>query len=154
MQNILDNLQLTVDGLVKQIQKTQQIKQWVIEHELVFKELLEEHEIGASIFCEIIDFDHLPHDKVVKVIQAFPGKWNKEPQEFGVHYTTTYEGQKLRCYNGEPPPSCKIIEVEEDVPATPARKRIVRKLQCPEFPSREEKPAVESASNLGGTETV
>lgn len=84
--------------------------------------------------CEQVDFDNLSHPEVVKVIRTFGGKWKKEPaSDNTIHYTTKLpDGMTVRCFKGQPPPSCKIIEVEEHVPAQviPATVRKVRKLVC------------------------
>lgn len=79
-----------------------------------------------------IDFDHLSHADIIKVIQAIPGKWDKEPCSQGatINYSTKRNGLNFRCWAGEPPPNCKIIEVLETVPAQPETVRTVRKLQC------------------------
>ena len=89
--------------------------------------------LEASFCGDYIDFDHLEHDQVVKVIQAIGGKWNKNlgSVEGTIDYTTTTEsGQLLRCYAGKPPPNCKIIDVLEEVPAQPARTVMRKKLVC------------------------
>lgn len=57
-----------------------------------------------------LDFDRLKHDQVIQVMLAIPGKWDKTPTDEGrVHYqTTTAEGIRVRCWQGEPPPSCHV----------------------------------------------
>lgn len=81
-----------------------------------------------------MDFDRLPHKEIVKVVRALGGKWKKTPGhiENTINYQTEIDGKVFRCWSGEPPPSCKIIEVEEHVPeqVIPASTRKVRKLVC------------------------
>lgn len=85
-----------------------------------------------------IDFDNLTHSQVVQVVRAFGGKWDKtvaDSDKSRVDYQTRepVSGVTIRCWQGEPPPSCKIVEVEEEIPATvvPARKVKVKKMVCP-----------------------
>lgn len=86
-----------------------------------------------------IDFDCLPHDQVIAVIKEFGGKWEKFVHGDKINYRATISGMKVRCWRGEPPPNCKVVEVEEfvpeipevpAVPAIPAGVRKVRKLVC------------------------
>ncbi len=82
-----------------------------------------------------VDFDRLEHADVVKVIRVVGGKWKKEKGDgTDVHYNSAgeFDGFKVRCWNGKPPPSCKIVEVEEYVPEQiiPASIRKVRKMIC------------------------
>ena len=80
-----------------------------------------------------IDFDCLPHNQVIGVIKALGGTWKKtvNPDGIRVDYQATIDGQEVRCWAGEPPPSCKIVEVETTIPAQPEKKVITRKLVCP-----------------------
>lgn len=78
-----------------------------------------------------IDLDNLSHEKVIEVIKAIGGKWTKTPADGArIHYETEVSGVKFRCYSGEPPPNCKIVEVLETIPAQPERTVSVRKLVC------------------------
>lgn len=80
-----------------------------------------------------MDFDNLSHADVVKVIKALGGKWKKLPAHNNtIDYETEVNGTRIRCYQGQPPPSCKIIEVEEFVPEQiiPASIRKVKKMVC------------------------
>jgi len=80
-------------------------------------------------------FYHPNHGQIIAIIRIIGGKWNKTVAD-GDKITYTREEQingiTIQCYKGEPPPSCRIEEIEEDVPAQPAGKRIVRKLVCKE----------------------
>lgn len=88
--------------------------------------------VEPQIWQDKVDFNHLSHGEVVKVIQAIPGKWSKTPAASGerINYELETGGVKFRCYEGEPPPNCKIVEVLETIPAQPERTVTVRKLQC------------------------
>jgi len=94
-----------------------------------------------------VDFDYLTHEDVIRVIQAFPGKWEKRPGTDGIHYVLSADqngGTEVYCWNGAPPPSCKVIEEWVDVPAQPATRAKVKKIVCPEFEdhAREERKAL------------
>ena len=81
-----------------------------------------------------IDFDCLPHTQVIGVIKALGGTWKKTVNQDGIRvdYQATIDGQEVRLWAGEPPPSCKIVEVETTIPAQPEKKVITRKLVCPQ----------------------
>jgi hypothetical protein len=105
-------------------------------------------------FCgDKLDFDNLPHAEVVKVIRALGGKWKKTPTHASdnrIDYSAELGPMQVRCYSGEPPPSCRIIEVEELVPerVIPASVRKVRKMVCsPEFAATIAIAAEKGASN-------
>jgi hypothetical protein len=96
-----------------------------------------------QMYGGMVDFDNLPHKEVIAVVRALGGKWNKQKSsEFGrIDYQTEIDGVTVRCWQGEPPPSCRIIEVEEHVPEVvipakviPASVRKVKKMVCsPDF---------------------
>lgn len=99
---------------------------WLQKHKALL-DLLPFQPVFVSNHC---DFDCLPHDGVLQVIKAFnAGKWLKTPNgEATVDYETEIDGMIVRCWHGEPPPSCKIVEEQVLVPA---RLETVRKLVCP-----------------------
>jgi hypothetical protein len=66
-----------------------------------------------------IDFDHLSHSNVIKVIKHFGGKWTKSLCDTKVNYTReAHEGIIIRCYGGEPPPNCRIVSRTVQIPAS------------------------------------
>ena len=89
-------------------------------------------------FCgEYLDFDYLPHKRTIEVVRTIGGKWKKTPAicehlSNKIDYTTELEGVKVRVYAGDPPPSCRIVEVEELIPeqVIPAHVKKVRKMVC------------------------
>lgn len=95
---------------------------------------LEELNLTPSLCGGSIDFDNLSHTDVIRVIQAFGGKWTKTLSEENIHYTRNEPIGSLyiRCYNGTPPPNCQIIEEEVEVPKEiiPAQTKVVRRLVC------------------------
>lgn len=95
---------------------------------------LESLEIEATFFGTNIDFDNLPHAKVLEVFKALnAGKWSKTPGDNGtVHYATKIGEVDVRCWQGAPPPNCKIVEYLEEVPEEiiPAKLVTKRKLVC------------------------
>jgi len=77
------------------------------------KEILEKLNLKFSVYGDMVDFDNLQRPDVVRVLKAFGGHWVKAPSlSGGIHYTNKvkHDGFEVRCYNGEPPPSCKIVE--------------------------------------------
>jgi hypothetical protein len=79
------------------------------------------------------DFDRLTHDQVVSVIKSFGGRWEKSlAEDTAVDYTQDIDGVTVRCWHGDPPPNCKIVEELVTVPAQPETTKIVRKLVCKE----------------------
>ncbi len=84
----------------------------------------------------------MPHKEIVQAVRAIGGKWQKSLNtSYGespkIDYVTELDGVQVRCWAGEPPPSCRIVEVEEHVPAQviPAKVVKVRKMVCtPELP--------------------
>lgn len=95
---------------------------------------LEKIDVEATFYGTDIDFDNLPHAKVLEVVKALnAGKWSKVPGDNGtVHYTSKIGDVGVRCYQGEPPPNCKIVEYLEEVPEQiiPAKLVTKRKLVC------------------------
>jgi len=93
---------------------------------------LEPSAVGYFYMPNQIDFDHLTHDKIIEVIKAIGGKWDKTPSgvDGRIDYKTEVNGVTIRMFAGEPPPNCKIVEYLEEVPAQPARTVTKRKLQC------------------------
>ncbi len=87
-------------------------------------------------FCgEFVDFDYLEHQDIIKVVRNLGGKWSKKlnsVHQGKIDYEQQIAGVTVRCYAGKPPPSCRLIDVEEDVPeqVIPAHKRIVKKMIC------------------------
>ena len=76
-------------------------------------------------------------EQLTDFLLSFGGNWNKEINDY---YPDKMNYRRdIRLENGiaysikatevTPPDSCKIVEVEEDVPAT---KRMVKKIVCPE----------------------
>src|SRR5205814_769409 len=104
---------------------------------LTHKEKLDALGLDLSNYFGNIDFDRLTHSEIVRVIQTFPGTWTKTPSashdnDPRIDYSTTYDGMKLRCWAGQPPPNCKIVEETVEVPPQPATTKTVRKLVCTE----------------------
>lgn len=80
-----------------------------------------------------LDFNNLSHQDVIKVVRAFGGKWKKVPHgNDRVDYQQEIDGVRVRCYAGAPPPNCRIVEVEEVIPARviPEQRIKVKKMIC------------------------
>lgn len=95
---------------------------------------LDDLDLKASLWGSSIDFDMLAHKEVIAVIRAIGGRWEKTPsnESTRIDYSTTIDGQTIRCYAGEPPPNCRIEEVDEIIPAQPQRIKKRKKLVCKE----------------------
>lgn len=122
------NVKETIGGLHRQIQDLQKRVEWLLAHQKELESLPD-----GAFYSGGLDFDRLPHKDTVKVIRALRGKWAKEPaNENKITYTTTIDGMQVRCWSGDPPPSCKLVEVEEHVPekVIPAHTVKKTKLVC------------------------
>lgn len=121
-----------IKELLKKMRSIAQRIRWLRAHKTQLTDL---PPVSGSSPDGAIDFDNLPHKEIVKVIRHFGGKWKKTPASGVVgkiDYETEIDGVRIRCWSGEPPPSCKIVEVEELVPEQiiPASVRKVRKMVC------------------------
>lgn len=80
---------------------------------------------------EVLDFDNLKHAEVIKVVRALGGKWAKTPNSHtagAIDYNGELAGKRVRCWAGEAPPSCRLIEVEEHVPEKVIPAHTVKKM--------------------------
>lgn len=95
---------------------------------------LENLEVPVAFCGTQLDFDNLKHDQIVLVMKALNGgKWTKTPAENGtINYTSKIGEVNIRCYQGEPPPNCKVVEYLEEIPEQiiPAKTVTKRKLVC------------------------
>jgi hypothetical protein len=89
---------------------------------------------NGYMYGDGIDFDNLSHNKVIEVVRLLGGRWDKTPSvnDARINYSATINGIKFRCYSGEPPPNCKIVEEQVVVPATPERTVTRKRLVCTE----------------------
>lgn len=100
--------------------------------------------------CGSLDFDRLPHRDVVKVIRAIGGKWHKTPNAGSdntdkIDYSRQIGDFEVRCWAGEPPPNCKVVEEVVVIPQQiiPEQRKVVKKLVC--------KPAIEETPDPSQT---
>jgi hypothetical protein len=80
-----------------------------------------------------LDLDNLNREEVSAVMHALSaGRWERQPSstEGCIDYTATVQGVKVRLYAAAPPNSCRMVEVEEVIPAQPERIVKKRKLMC------------------------
>ena len=122
----------TIATMESEIKQRKKSLAWCKKHRQLFDDLAAE-EIEGQFWYGNIDFNHLPHKKVLKIMRTFKaGKWKKALSSScdgaRVDYTSEFDGMTIRCYAGEPPPSCKIVE---EVVMIPAHNEAVRKLVCP-----------------------
>lgn len=96
---------------------------------------------GATFWNGRLDLNTPKHEETVKLIRAVGGKFKKEPgcNPHSIDYTGELDGIPVKAWCGEPPPSCRIVEVEELVPETLIPAHIVKrkKMVCsPELPAQ------------------
>ena len=85
----------------------------------------------CCIYSDYLDFNSLSREESIAVISTLKaGKWTKSVNQCWpemIDYNTEIDGVKVRLWAAAPPDSCRVIEVEEEVPAT---KIVRRKLIC------------------------
>jgi len=85
----------------------------------------------CCIYSDYLDFNGLTRQESVDVMLMLKaGKWTKSVNLANpemIDYNTEIDGMKVRLWAAAPPDSCRVIEVEEEVPAT---KIVRRKLIC------------------------
>lgn len=133
----------TVQYLQEQIKVYRKRIRWLKKNQ----EKLEALPPSASLGTDKIDFDYLSHAEIIKVIRTLGGKWKKTPNAIAatptrekgqsIDYEAEIDGVPVRCWAGEPPPSCRIVEVEEVIPAhdipaqhVPEKRVKVKKMIC------------------------
>jgi hypothetical protein len=82
----------------------------------------------ADIYCGLqLDFNNLTREQSLIVISTLrAGKWQKSVNGENIDYETQIDGVTVRLWAAGPPDSCRVIEVEEIVPATTiTRRRLV-----------------------------
>lgn len=127
------NVQAEITSLKDSIRELGKKIRWLRAHEAVLTELP-----AGSMCGSVLDFDRLSHAETIKLIRKLGGKWQKDrntnatPGQTKIDYTSTVEGMRVRIWGGEPPPSCRMVEIEEDVPEKiiPAHKVKTWKMIC------------------------
>lgn len=127
-----------INGILEKAKKKLQNLQNRIAFIELYRAAFEEAGVTPHIFdgyCQdetYIDFNFLTHAETVAVIRAVGGKFKKDYKEGKIDYTTKIDDFTVRIYNGQPPPSCKLVEYEVEVPAKiiPARTEKKFKLEC------------------------
>ena len=131
------NVEIEIKRLQAQIAAASKRIKWIKKRQKLLEQLPEGSFCGSTL-----DFDKLPHKDTIQVIKQLGGKWKKSPNNVvdGGHkidYVAEVDEVRVRVWAGEPPPSCRIVEVEEIIPAhtipeqhVPEQKRIVRKMVC------------------------
>ena len=100
------------------------------------RDKLEALNLKLDAYTHYVDFNSLDRPDVLRVIKAFPGRWEKSQGYDGrLNYTRIEpEGElTLRLWGAEAPDCCHIEERVEYV-EVPARveKRVTRVVKCPE----------------------
>ena len=120
-------VQLAIDSLNRAIVVHRARKNFIVKH----KAKLLKFGVIPSGYGIYVDLDNLPHAQIMQAVKEFPGVWKKNSNGSRVDYVRNMEdGVSLRCWCGEPPPSCWIVETLVSVPAQPATTRIERTIVC------------------------
>ena len=97
----------------------------------VINSLPEDIAAKCCIYNDYLDFNQLSRQESLTVMKTLnAGKWAKSANGWDtatIDYTAEIDGMKVRLWAAAPPDSCRVIEVEEEVPAT---KIVRRKLIC------------------------
>jgi hypothetical protein len=130
---------MTIDATLQQIDDHILQLQKQRENVLLLGDKLKDfpHEVSLAVFGEFIDIEHLDRAKVVALISHLKsGKWDKTPSGSPgkIDYVNTgfLNGAKMRIWAADPPPSCKLVEEQVEIPAQPARIEKRLKLVCKE----------------------
>lgn len=128
-------IETEIAGLKYTIEQNRKRIKWLRQRKKILEKLPEARMCGTTL-----DFDDLPHAEVIKVVRALGGKWKKDKnsvRDGRVDYTQKIDGMDVRCWAGEPPPSCRLVEIEVQVPeehipakTIPAHTKKVFKMVC------------------------
>lgn len=117
-----------VDSLVSRVKSYTKAILWVEKH----KDFLATIESCEVDLCgtERIDFNY-PQDRkeVIAIIRHFGGKWDKTvaTESMSYHRRGLVDGLQVVIYSAVLPPSCKVVETTEEVPACT---RTIRRVVC------------------------
>lgn len=129
---LTDEIQSRIDEAQEMLQRMQLLEPLLASTGLLHK---------CTMYGDIVDIEETTHEESVLFIKTLGGRWDKEYMESKINYERAEKlhGFRVRIWQGEPPASCKIVEVEEYFPETiiAAHTRKVRKLQCVEFVAAE-----------------
>lgn len=126
------NVDNQIASIQTQIKHLRESIKWLRSRKRVLKNLPEGTIYGSSS----LDFDGLSHPEIIKVVKGLGGKWKKEKtygKEGRVNYEQTIDGIMVRCWNGEPPPSCRLVEYEEVIPAHTVPEHVVPEQRVKKF---------------------
>lgn len=128
------NVDLEIKNLIEANKRNHEKIRWLRKH----RAQLEPVPLQGQMYGDHnVDFNLLPHADVIKVIRAVGGKWKKTlntsaDKKPRIDYETEVDGYRIRCWAGEPPPTCRLVEVEEEIPeqVIPAHKIKKVKMVC------------------------
>jgi hypothetical protein len=95
-----------------------------------YRSVFEQHGVMPTHYPHSVDIDNPSREDALRLMQAFGGKWQKTVNGINIDYCQEIDGVTVRLWSTPPPPSCRIVEVEEVVPAEPEKRVMKRKLVC------------------------
>ena len=96
------------------------------------------------------------HQQTILIIRSLRGKWEKDYGDTYIDYNQSFDdGRHIHIANSEPPQSCKLVPIEEVVPAhwAPETRVTKFKLQCTEpkpsdDPLKSSEPVVDAVEEI------
>lgn len=107
---------------------------WILQNEDKLCEL----ELDPQVYIGLVYLNDLytapvTREKAMAVIQAFPGKWEKNTDcgEF-MRYTLRLDKPQVSLHftTSELPPCCKVVEETHTIPAREARTEVRKRIVC------------------------
>ena len=99
-----------------------------------FSDLFPDKELTVDAYS--ITLNHPEREEMLAFIKCFGGDWEKTVAEYDntkINYEQKIDDRtSLKVCYCAPPPSCKIVEEEVEVPAQEARKEMRKRIVCKE----------------------
>lgn len=100
------------------------LQAWVDANVEKLEQLSEDTNVG--VYSSSLQFYTDDRDEVMRIIQLFPGTWDKHTDDVMIYMLKVSDDVTLHIHTKALPPSCRLEEYEEQVPArTIKRKRVV-----------------------------
>ncbi len=134
----IDQIRTKIDEVISyhraDVKRRLAIVEFIEKHRSIF----EEHLVAPTHYPQSVDIDNPSREDALALMKAFGGKWTKNVNGVNVDYWQKIGDAIVRLWSTPPPPSCRVVEVEEIVPAKPEEKVIRKRLVCTNGSSVEE----------------